>query len=71
MTFQYMGKYWRTFKSRLRKEIKAQVESSVNRTRTMKLLRPKNVDSEEDWVKFVEDTLSAHFIVSIKGLFES
>ncbi|CAI9786456.1 unnamed protein product [Fraxinus pennsylvanica] len=26
-----------------------------------KLLRPKNVESEEVWVKFVEDTLSAHF----------
>lgn len=61
MTLQCMGKSWRTYKSRLRKDIRAQVKSSVNRTRTITLLRPKNVNSEEAWVKFVEDTLSPDF----------
>jgi hypothetical protein len=60
-----MGKYWRTFKSRLRTQIRTQVESSVNRARTIALLRPKNINSEEAWKKFVEDTLSADFHVSI------
>ncbi|CAA3009087.1 Hypothetical predicted protein [Olea europaea subsp. europaea] len=57
MTFQEMGKYKRTYKSRLRKQIRIQTSSSVNRTRTIFLLRPKNVA----WKKFVEDTLSTNF----------
>jgi hypothetical protein len=59
-----MGKYWRSFKSKVRKQIRIQTASSVNRTRTIALLRPKNVNSEEAWKKFVEDTLSNDFQVS-------
>lgn len=65
MTFQCMRKYWRTFKSTLRQEIRVQVESSLNRAHTIALLRPMNVNSEDVWVKFVEDTLSADFYVSM------
>lgn len=61
MTFQCMGTYWRTYKSRLRKQIKLQVPSAVNKKRTIALLRPKNINCEEAWEKFVEDILSNDF----------
>ncbi|XP_022897605.1 uncharacterized protein LOC111411291 [Olea europaea var. sylvestris] len=61
MAFQCMGTYWRTFKSRLRRDIKRQVPSAMNRKRAIALLRPKNITSEEAWEKFVEDTLSTDF----------